>query len=84
MGNNFAIETRRKKIDHPELFTQVSQSNSLSEAITARKNLKQKTRAERFEELEELILDTPSTDPQWSEYVSEYNNLNIKLKHGKN
>jgi len=79
MGNSYVAENKRKKTEHPELFTQVTQSNSLSDAIASRTLLKQELRAIRFEELEELILDTPPTNPKWSEYVSEYNNLKIKL-----
>lgn len=80
MPDNYKIKRELYKDTHPEEFTKVSTENSLSSVMRAHENLKRKSRQERFDELEEIILDTPATDPKFEEYVSEYNNLKIKLQ----
>ncbi|HEY5509045.1 MAG TPA: hypothetical protein VIK29_10255 [Paludibacter sp.] len=54
-------------------------SKSLSQCM-AENDKKRKQREEmRFYELEELIIDTPSTDPQWNKYIDEFNYLKSRI-----
>jgi hypothetical protein len=80
MGANHKTQRDIYKEQHPEEFTQVSQGNSISDVMRSHEQIKRKSRQERFDELEEIILETPATDPKFEEYVSEYNNLKIKLQ----
>lgn len=80
MGANHKNARELYKENHPEEFTKVSQENSLSAVLKAHEDMKRKSRQERFDELEEIILETPATDPKFGDYVSEYNNLKIKLQ----
>jgi hypothetical protein len=80
MGNNHTIENKRLRREYPEKFTHVSQSNSLSQAMDAKAQIRKEREEQRFYELEELIIDTPSLDPSWAGYISEYNNLKIRLQ----
>lgn len=64
---------------NPEKFITVSVHNSLSQSLEAKERIRKRDEEARFYELEELILDTPALDPKFPEYVSEYNNLQIRL-----
>ena len=65
--------------ENPEQFTTVSSYNSLSQSLEAKERVRKQQETDRFYELEELIIDTPALDPHWQEYISEYNNLKIRL-----
>jgi hypothetical protein len=79
MPNNFIKENKRMRETNPEKFTTVSVHNSLSQSLEAKKLISKRNEEARFYELEELILDTPALDPKFPGYVSEYNNLQIRL-----
>jgi len=84
MANNFKAENTRMRAEHPEQFTQVRGSNSLSQVMVANELIRRNRELKRFDELEELILETSALDPKFQEYVNEYNNLKIRIVHGKN
>lgn len=79
MPATYKKEQNRMRLENPEQFVKVSSSNSMSQAMDAKRLIKERNEDARFEELEELILETSCLDPQWESLVNEYNILATKI-----
>lgn len=79
MPATYKKEQNRMRLENPEQFVKVGVNNSLSQTMDAKRLIKERNEDARFEELEELILETHCLDPRWESLVNEYNILATKI-----